>query len=633
MAESAGFCFGVERVINIVLNNIEKNLCTYGPVIHNLSVTSDLEKKGVRIVNVLEEVLSGDTLVIRAHGVPTIIYSKLNDNNINYIDGTCPYVKKIHSYVIKSVKENRKLIIIGKGDHPEIVGIKGYADNGFYIFEDIIELKKHSFNKTSKYTLVVQTTFDKNKFEDIIEYVCGLRKELDIKVYNTICSATILRQREAEQIAKKADKMLILGDKQSSNALKLYEISKKYCKSSFFISDISEIQLNIFNNNDIVGITAGASTPSAIKKEAVKVMNELDKSLSSDADSKKDFKYMLDTSLVNIHSGDVVKGTVIQVVRGEVLVNLGYKSDGYIPRSEFSDDQYIEPEELLKPGDELEVYVINVNDGEGNVLLSKKRLDSIKNQEFIRETFENNTVCTGRIIEIIKGGAIAMINGVKVFVPKSQLSNKYSEDINSFMGQEFNFNIIEYQPHKKKIIAGRKKLAQEEEDKLKTDIYSRLKKGQKVWGKVSKVMKFGAFVDIGGVEGLIHISELSWGHVRDVSDVLKEGDDIQVIILGIDKDNNKIPLSLKNNTENPWNNISDKYHIGDIVKGKVVRLVSFGAFLEIEPGVDGLVHMSQISDKHIAKVEDVLTVGQVIDVKVININYDTKKINLSIKEN
>ena len=373
-----------------------------------------------------------------------------------------------------------------------------------------------------------------------------------------------------------------------------------------------------------MGITAGASTPSVIIKEAVNAMSEME---------NKSFEEMLDSSLVTLRTGQIVKGKVISVsATGEVAVDLGYKSDGIIARSEFSDDVNVEPADVVKPGDEIEVFVVRVNDGDGNVQLSKKKVDADKNYVVIEEAFNNGTPVRGKVTEQVKGGLIAIVNGARVFVPSSQISNRYVEDLSSFIGKEFDFEVLEFDKSKRRIVVGRKTLAQKEIDAKRAEVFSAIKVGDKINGKVSRIVEFGAFVDLGGVDGLIHISEMSWGRVKKVTDVLSVGDDVTVTVLDVNPEKGKISLSLKDLNADPWKDAATKYAIGNVVTGKVVRMVPFGAFVELEEGVDGLVHISQIAYKHVEKPEDELTIGQEIQAKVTELDLDAKKISLSIKE-
>lgn len=628
LANSAGFCFGVENAIKKVYGNLDtKKLVTYGPIIHNKNVINDLKSKGVNAIDDLN-LVTNETVVIRSHGVAPSIYEAMEQNGINYLDATCPYVKKIHHKVRDRYNMGYNIIIIGDELHPEIIGINGYAKNKGIIVQSVETVKKINLDINKKYAVVVQTTLQKSVFEDIINIIKERFKDKveNVEIFNTICNATTTRQLEAEKLSKDVDIMLVIGDKKSSNTSKLYSICKSNCKKTYLIESISEIELNIFSTNDRIGITAGASTPPAIIKEAVYTMTELDK------ENNQTFEEMLNSSFITLHTGDVVKGSVIQVINGEISVNLGYKSDGVISRGEFSDDPNIDPSTLYKPGDEIEVYVLRVNDGDGNVFLSKKRIEAQKGILEIEEAFKSKEIVTGKVIDTVKGGLIALIKGTRVFVPSSQISSRFVDDLSKFKGQELDFRIIEFDREKRRMVAGRKDLAIIEENKKKEKIFATLEVGQKVEGVVSRVVDFGVFIDLGGIDGLIHISELSWSRVKKTSSLFSVGDKVTAVVLNIDKEKGKVSLSIKNLEGNPWDNIEQKYEIGQIVEGKVVRMVQFGAFIELENGVDGLVHISQISPKHVLKPDDELKVGQIIKVKIIDIDKESKKISLSKKD-
>lgn len=629
VAKSAGFCFGVNRAIESCYNQIGNgNIYTYGPLIHNKEVTKDLENKGVKVIDDFENIDNG-TIIIRSHGVGKDIYNKLNEKGIEFIDGTCPFVKKIHNIVMDEYDKGKQVIIVGNSDHPEVIGINGWCNKSAIIVDNVEEVEGLNFDNSKKYAVVVQTTFRLSKFEEILNLLKN--KIQSIETFNTICSATEERQNEAVKISKKVDKMIVIGDRMSSNTQKLYEICKKNCRNSYNIETIDDLVLNIFSKNDKIGITAGASTPSAIIKEVVRAMSGID-AIKNEENGELTFQQLLDESFVTLHTGDIVKGTVIQISGEEVSVNLGYKSDGVIPRGEFSSDPNVVPSKVLQVGEEIDVFVVRVNDGEGNVLLSKKRIESIKGMEDVEKAYQEKTPVSGKITEVVKGGIIANVNGVRVFIPSSQVSNKFLEDLSVFKGQELTFDIIELDRAKRRIIGSRKAIIAKEENAKKAAVLESIQPGSKVKGTVSRLTDFGAFVDLGGIDGLIHISEMSWGRIKNPKEVLSENDNVEVVVLDVDKEKGKISLSLKNITENPWNNAAEKYALGSIVEGKVVRMVPFGAFIELESGVDGLIHISQISTKHIAKPEDALKIGEIVKVKVIEINPEEKKISLSKKE-
>lgn len=633
LAQSAGFCFGVKRAIEMAYKQIENNEKTYsyGPLIHNKAVTGDLEDKGLKIIESLDEINEG-TVLIRSHGVGKFLYDELEKQGIKVIDGTCPFVKKIHNIVKEHHALNEGVIIAGNKEHPEVIGINGWCDNKAKIIETTEEAIALDLTDGGKYILVVQTTFRQSRFEEIINAL--MKENIRLEIFNTICSATEKRQAEAVTLSQKVDKMIVIGDKKSSNTQKLVEICRKNCDNTVHIETICDLVLNIFSKNDKIGITAGASTPPAIIKEVVVTMSEaFDNAVQNLGGSEEiSFEQMLEESLVTLHTGDVVKGTVIQIVNEEVSVNLGYKSDGVIPRGEFSSDPTVIPSKVVQPGDEIEVFVVRVNDGDGNVLLSKKRIEAQKGMEDIEVAFNEKAVVTGIVTEVVKGGLIAVVNGVRVFIPSSQVSNRFIEDLSVFKGQELDFNIIEMDRVKRRIIGGRKALVEQEINAKRTALFASIEAGAKATGTVSRLTDFGAFIDLGGVDGLIHISEMSWGRISNPKEVLKEGQTVEVFVLDVDKEKGKISLSLKDSNMNPWKLAVEKYAVGTVVEGKVVRMVPFGAFVELEPGVDGLVHISQIANKHVVKPEDELKVGEIINVKVLEVNSEQKKISLSKRQ-
>ena len=627
LAESAGFCFGVKRAIEMAYAEIEKNngepLYSYGPLIHNKEVTNDLDAKGLHIIESLEGIDKG-TVVIRSHGVGKFLYDALEEKGMKMVDGTCPFVKKIHTIVNEAWNNGKSVIIAGDSKHPEVMGINGWCGNSAVILESLEEAQTAELDTEKEYAVVVQTTFRQSKFDDMIEIL--KEKGLNLDVSQTICSATEKRQKEAMELSQNVDKMIVIGDRKSSNTQKLVEICKKNCENTVHIETICDLVLKNFECGDKIGVTAGASTPPAIIKEVVVTMSENVKV------EEMSFEQMLEESLVTLHTGDVVKGTVIQVVGEEVSVNLGFKSDGVIPRGEFSRDTTVVPSQVVKAGDEIEVFVVRVNDGDGNVLLSRKRIEEQKGMEDIEKAFNEKTVVAGTVTDVVKGGLIAIVNGVRVFIPSSQVSNRFIEDLSVFKGQELEFNIIEMDRVKRRIIGGRKALVEQEIAAKKAALFETIEAGAKIAGTVSRLTDFGAFVDLGGVDGLIHISEMSWGRISNPREVLKEGQAVEVFVLDVDKEKGKISLSLKDANMNPWKLAVEKYAVGTVVEGKVVRMVPFGAFVELEPGVDGLVHISQIANKHVVKPEDELKVGEVISVKVLEVNSEQKKISLSKRQ-
>ncbi len=622
VAKSAGFCYGVRKAVNEVYNQLNENqVVTLGSIIHNKIVTEDLSKKGANIIENLDDYEKG-TLIIRSHGVSKDIIDEIENRNIPYKDCTCRDVKKIHDLVKSKSQEGYDIIIIGNENHPEVQGIIGWSLTDVTVITDENDCKINKVDSEKKYFLVAQTTYNIQSFNKTVEKLKKYIKNIEIN--NTICPATTVRQKEAIEIAKEVDVMIVIGDKKSSNSNKLFELCKKNCEKSYFIESISDLQLKFISNSGNIGITAGASTPQAIIKEAILFMSE---------QFEQSFEEMLrEQEETTLRPRATVTGTVIKVVGEEVFVNVNYKSDGIIPYGEFSKDPAVKPANEVKPGDEIDVYVLTLNDGEGNVKLSRKRVEDLKSFYELETVFENKEVVEGKVVRAVNGGLIANIRGVDVFVPASQISATFVRDLKQFIGQELNFNIIEFNKMKNKVVAGRKELAAAEDAKKKEEIYAKITEGTTVEGTVRRVVDYGAFVDIGGIDGLVHISELAWNRVSKVTDVVNVNDKVTVQILEVNKEKGKIALSLKAVTPNPWDLVAEKYPVGSTIEGKVVRIVDFGAFVDIEPGIDALLHISQISNEHTEKVEDALKVGETVKAEVIELDLNNKKISISVKK-
>ncbi|NLM12358.1 MAG: bifunctional 4-hydroxy-3-methylbut-2-enyl diphosphate reductase/30S ribosomal protein S1 [Epulopiscium sp.] len=624
VAKTAGFCFGVNRAVDSVYKNIQQQpLYTYGPIIHNPQVVEELKEKNVIPVHSVDEVNEG-TIIIRSHGVSKDVYEGINNKGLNYIDSTCPYVKRIHKIVDEYSKKGYQVVIVGDRNHPEVQGISGWSNGEAIIIERPEELEELNIPKTKPICLVSQTTYREDRFENVLKALKDHHYE--VEGFNTICKATSDRQQEAIKISKMVDKMIVIGGRESSNTRKLYEICKNYCKETYHIETIEDLELNKFNSNDKIGITAGASTPARIIKEVISAMNDLENH------TNESFEELLNQSFVTLRSGQIVKGTVINVTDSEVSVNLGYKSDGIIPKSELSSDPSLNPKDVVKVGDEIDVYILKVNDNEGIVELSKKRVEARKGWEIIKKAYEEGTVLTGKVVDIVNGGVIVINNEVRIFIPASLMGSKYIQDLNQFLGKTIDFKVIKFDERRKRVVGDHRQIYLEEAKKKKEEVLNALEVGQKVKGTVRNITNFGAFIDLGGIDGLVHISQMSWNKIQHPEEVLKVGQEVEVTVLEIDKEKGKVSLTLKDEKDNPWFNIEEKYPVGAIVKGKVVRMVPFGAFVELEPGVDGLVHISQIANKHVVKPEDELQLGEIIDVKVLDINKDEKKISLSKKQ-
>ena len=621
LARHAGFCFGVRRAVETAEKNAPA--CTLGPIIHNPQVVAELEGRGVVSVASPEEVPEGARVVIRSHGIGRREHEALKARRCEIIDATCPFVQRIHDMARQASDEGLALIVTGEARHPEVSGILGWTDAPAWAV--LTEADVNALPPIQRARVVSQTTMVEAQFDQLCALLKARIPELEIQ--RTICPATHDRQREAAEIAATSDVMLVIGGKESSNSRKLYRLASDICRRTYFIETAAELDGLPIHPTDTIGITAGASTPDCIIKEVVARMNDIEKKVNPEETPEQDVMTMEDVekTLVQIRPGQVVTGTVVSVAEDEVCVNVGYKMDGLVKKSDLSSTD-------VKIGDEIEVEVVKVNDGEGNVLLSQKNIINRKVWEEIVAKQEAGEFVEGIGKEAVKGGLLADVSGIRTFIPASQLSLRYVEKIDEFVGQPMTLKIIEIDKAKKRIVASRKAVLMLEEAEKKKKIWESLEVGSVVKGVVRRLADFGAFVDIGGVDGLVHVTDLSWGRVKHPSDVVSVGQEIDVKILNVDPERERISLSYKQTQPRPWTVAGEKYPVGSVVEGKVVRITTFGAFVELEPGLDGLVHISQCALTRIAKVEDAVNVGDIVRVKVLDVNTEAKRISLSIRE-
>ena len=621
LAETAGFCFGVKRAMNIALEQKGNKIYTLGPLIHNTQAVARLKEQGIMPSDSIDDIPDGSKVIIRTHGVGKDIYDRLSQKQIDVIDATCPFVKKIHNIVSENFKNGYTIVIAGDEYHPEVMGINCWCDNSAIIIKnDGFEI---DFSSAEKYCFVAQTTFSLNiwnKIKKIVKSTCQ-----SAVIFDTICSATKDRQTEAEILSKETDAMVVIGGKHSSNTLQLVEVCKRNNDKVFHIETVKELPKAVFYI-PVIGVTAGASTPDWIIKEVSNTMSE-----EKMVDTELNFAEELEKSLVSLHTGDIVKGTVIGITPTEVYVNLGSKADGIIPVGELSDDDTLSPEDIVKVGDEIDVFVVRVNDVEGTVKLSKKKIDSIAGYKKVEAALETKEILSGKIVEAVNRGIIVLTNGVRVFVPASQTNTRRGDDLEALVGQTTELRVIDVNIRRRKIVGSIRSVASEVKAKQLEEFWAGAEVGKEYEGTVKSLTSFGAFVDIGGIDGLVHISELSWGKIKHPSEVVNVGDKITVFILALDKETNKISLGFKKASENPWKIIEEKYNVGDVVRVKVVRIFPFGAFAEIIPYVDGLIHISQISTERIDKVSSALSIGETVDAKITAIDLENKKISLSIR--
>lgn len=691
-AEHGGFCFGVSRAIDLV-NEAAKDgarVFTYGKLIHNERVTDELASRGILAIEDLNSLCAGDTLVIRAHGAPPEIFRVCEEKDVTVVDATCPFVKRIHRIVERAAENGEPVLILGKPTHPEVIGIKSRAGERATIVSSPSEAE--ALGTFDSLTFVSQTTAKQSDY-DAIERLLKTRCKA-LSAHCTICDTTQKRQEEAERLSRICTRMFVLGSQTSANTRALLELCKKTCQNAEIIEEIGKITLAKIKHNDIIGVIAGASTPHAMIREVKQVMSELEKTTLETIEAEAPAEVVAETTEVvaeeaqqaneaveavtetveaaeeapaaveaveeatapvavaepaeaepetfaqafektvrRIHPGQVITGTVIQIVDGEVFVNIGYKADGVIPKGEFSQDPEVRAEDVVKEGDSIDVEVLMVNDGEGNVRLSRKNVEGKKLwDEMLADDVEGKVYeAVGK--EVVKGGLIAEINGgIRAFIPASHVSTKYVENLSEYVGKNFKVKVLEADKAKKRIVASIKQVLLDEAKAAKAAKWDALVVGEKIHGIVRRITDFGAFVDIGGLDGLVHVTDCAWGRVKHPSDALSIGQEIEVLILGVDREKERISLGYKQLQPKPWTKAAEKYPIGTIVEGKVVRIVPFGAFVALEPTIDGLIHISQVGIHRIEKVEDELKVGDIVRCKVLDVNVEAKRISLSRKD-
>ena len=631
VAESAGFCFGVNRAVEMVEKAASsgKAVCTLGPIIHNRHAVAHFEAMGVRVIDTPEAAQPGDMVIIRSHGVSRAVYEDLQSRNVQIVDATCPFVKRIHGIVSAAEEEGRLPIIIGTRSHPEVEGIAGWCRD-CRVFETPQELENWiesgEVSKTDPFCMVCQTTSTENLWNLCV--IIAKKQFTNIKIFDTICKATEFRQSEAAQLSKVCQAMVVVGDTHSSNTGRLAMICREHCDRVLLVDNAGELDPEFFRGVADVGITAGASTPEWIIKEVNKTMSEI---TNVEAVQEENFAELLEQSIKTLNTGDKVMGIVTGIGATEVQVDLGTKHAGYIPYDEVSADPAVKPEDILKVGDEIEVFVVRVNDQEGTCQLSKKKLDGMKIWDELAAYCEDKTTVEGTITEENKGGLVATVKGIRVFIPASQSGIAKGGDMAGMVGKTVQMKVTEVNRARRRVIGSIRAVNSEARKAAQEKLWSEIEVGAKFHGTVKSLTSYGAFVDIGGVDGMVHVSELSWNHIKTPAEVVSVGDEIDVYVIAFDPEKHKISLGYKTAEMNPWNQFMTGYNVGDVITAKVVKLMTFGAFAEIIPGVDGLIHISQIANKRIGKPEDVLSEGQEVQVKITDVDAENKRISLSIR--
>ena len=633
VAQSAGFCFGVSRSVDMAEKLLkERGSCaSFGELIHNENVVRRLEAGGLRVIQKPDELEAGEHVLIRAHGVSREIYERLEKAGGEVADATCPKVKAIHTIVSRAAAEGRFVIIIGMPKHPEVEGICGWCGE-HAVFENSQDLEIW-LDKNTEYwekpiTVVVQTTQTRNNFTEC----CNVIKKrcTNAKISDTICLATFTRQEEAARLASECDAMVVIGGKHSANSVHLAQICAEQCSNVQFIENARELDMDRLKDADVVGLTAGASTPAWIIKEVRNKMSDEIKIEETPVEKEMSFDEMLEETLKTIYNGDKVTGIVVAITGTEISVDLGAKYSGFIPTSEFTDDG-VKVEDVVKVGDTIEAVVVRVNDVEGTAMLSKKRLDAAKMWNEVEEAVDNGTVLEGVVTEENKGGVVVNVKGVRVFVPASQTDLPRDADMSQLLKKTVRLKITEVNKARKRVVGSIRRVAQAERRERTEAIWNEIEIGKRYHGVVKSMTSYGAFVDIGGIDGMVHVSELSWGRIHQPSEVLSVGDEVEVYVINFDKEKRKISLGYKDPNANPWTAFTNKYQVGSVATVTIVKLMPFGAFAEVLPGVDGLIHISQIANRRIGKPEDVLSVGDVVDAKITAIDEEKHKISLSIR--
>lgn len=631
VAKSAGFCFGVSRAVELVEKTAKagKQVVTLGPIIHNRHVVDKFRALGVEVIDSPEQAEPGQTVIIRSHGVARKVYEQLEGRGVEIIDATCPFVKRIHGLVSRAEEEGALPVIIGTPSHPEVEGIAGWCSH-CQVFESLEALKNWAATQDnpcdSSICMVSQTTLTESLWKLCVDF--AKKQFTNLKFFDTICRATEYRQSEAASLSEVCQAMVVVGDPSSSNTGRLAMICREHCGKVFLVDNASELVPEDFRSVSDVGITAGASTPAWIIKEVNKTMSEI---TNVETVQEESFAELLEQSIKTLNTGDKVVGTVTGIGNTEVQVDLGTKHAGYIPYDEVSNDPSVKPEDILKVGDEIEVFVVRVNDQEGTVQLSKKKLDGLKVWDDMAAWVEDKTTVEGTITEENKGGLVANVKGIRVFIPASQSGIAKGGDMAGMVGKTVQLKITEVNRARRRVIGSIRAVSSEARKAAQEKIWAEIENGKQYHGVVKSLTSYGAFVDIGGVDGMVHVSELSWNRIKTPADVVKVGDEIDVYVISFDPEKHKISLGYKTAEMNPWNQFMSNYAVGDVVDAKIVKLMTFGAFAEILPGVDGLIHISQIADRRIGKPEDVLSEGQDVKVKITDVDAENKRISLSIR--
>jgi small subunit ribosomal protein S1 len=623
IAQHSGFCTGVRRALDLAEKAVQREkgpVYTWGPLVHNPRVIADLKKKGIEPLSGLKGVPPG-ILVIRAHGAPPEVYAEARQRGFTILDGTCPSVQKCQKIAAALAQEGKDIVIVGKRGHPEVIGICGWSGDKAVVVENPTEGQELHF--TNPVGVLAQTTQNENNFRKVVAVLKDKAPELE--VYPTICGATRLRQEAALELAKEVDVMVVIGAHTSSNTMELVKLCRQTGVPVYHIETAAELCREWLQNKDRIGVIAGASTPDVTIEEVIRVMTDYQRPEGQNIED------MYASTLRTLQEGEIISGKVVRIDNDEVLVDIGYKSEGIIPLQELTDKPTSSPEDVVAVGDEINVYVMKVENSEGNPLLSKRKAEHEQAWIELAKAYETGIPIEGEVLQVVKGGLIIFV-GLRAFLPASQVGLRYEPNLEKYVGQTLRVRVIELDRTRNKVIVSQKVVLEEELAEKRAALWEELAENQVRKGIVTKLTDFGVFVDLGGIEGLVHISELSWARVKHPSEVVQEGDEIEVMVLGVDRERERVSLGLKQVLPDPWEGVADKYPVGTVQEGIVTHIVSFGAFVQLEPGVEGLVHISQLANHRVAEASEVVQVGEKVKVKILDVNEKDRRISLSIKD-
>ena len=629
LAQSAGFCYGVRRAVELADETAARGelpCVMLGPIIHNMDVVGRLTRQGLGVADSLDQVPDGCGVIIRSHGESRAVHEEARRRGLQVLDATCPNVTRIHNIVSEAEKRGRQPVIVGTPDHPEVLAIAGWCKAPVVVSgaKDLEKwLSDRDFRQNLPLTFVSQTTSTKKIWEECVKKA---KKECtNAEFFDTICGATSKRQEEARHLAVQCGTMVVVGDRHSSNTKRLAEICAEVCPRVLLIQRAEELDLSMVSRTDMVGITAGASTPAWGIKEGYDKMSE------EIMEIEKSFAELLEESIKTLNNGDRVTGTVVAITPTEVQVELGIKYPGYIALTELSDDPTAKVEDIVKVGDEIESIVMQVSDRDCLVKLSKRRLDINKGWEAIEAAREDETVMEGFVTEDNKGGVVVSVKGVRVFVPASQTGLPRETPMSELLKQKVRLVITEVNRARRRVVGSISRVTRAERAAAAEKVWAEIEDGKRYTGTVKSLTSYGAFGDIGGVDGMVHISELSWSRIKHPSEVVKVGDTVEVFVISADKEKKKISLGMKDHGKDPWSEFISTYQVGDTANVRIVKLMTFGAFAEVVPGVDGLIHISQLAGHRVEKPGDVVAEGDMVDVKITDVDMENKKISLSIR--